>query len=299
MRKIYGPLPRDPDEKVFIHAMDHAVNGDILFAGPDDVKKYEEIVKLAADKTGVEILAHTANFNHHHQGLLGTLRQLSQYMHMMQFLYADYSNRKRKRLGRLFFRNFKACIKATIRAIRRCLAYININRYKDNAVGSFLDPQMDSHRAYLGLQPAAPFLKVEKGLAYFDPDPVKARQKYAELAASIGSSLQRLEKKLGEFVKRFEKRVKGQIVSPERIRYLLLLIEDLQQRLGDDRLTRRFGLNTVVAYALECEEGISARSAALLLDCDRNEIHRGLEGLRKYLEARPTSQGGLILPDTG
>jgi hypothetical protein len=283
MRRFKGPLPKDPKEPIIVHTMAHAIEGEVLFATPADVRVYEKALAEASRQTGTRILACSPNYNHHHEVLQTSLEVLPEFMRILQRIVAIHTNRSRDRKGYVFFQRYLPCIKLSPPLICKAIAYVSLNPFKDGAVRSFTDRAMDCHRAYLGLDAPPPFVDLATGLSFFAPTPQTAREAYKECAAAIAFASKVVGERLARADEQLRRRFRGQMANRERRRYLLIASLDALERAR--RLAPRVHVDPIVlaGHILVAEEGVGHRDLALLFNRSRYLFDRSLPELEKYL----------------
>jgi len=117
--------------------------------------------------------------NHYHLVLVTPVCTLSRGMHWLGSAYAQYFNRKYKRVGHLFQGRFKAILVDRQDYLNEVLRYTILNPVRAHMVERPEQYRWSSYRALAGLEPTPEWLDTE-WLFELDDDPDKARAIYRD-----------------------------------------------------------------------------------------------------------------------
>ena len=99
-------MPRIRKENIttpFFHIMVQGNNKEYIFNFEEDINKYLKIMETTKEKINIMILAYCVMNNHAHILLFEEdTKNLTQYMHRVNLLYAKYDNKKYNRVGYVF-----------------------------------------------------------------------------------------------------------------------------------------------------------------------------------------------------
>ena len=104
-------------------------------------------------------------------------------MHRLLTGYAQYYNRRHRRVGHLLQGRHKAILCQSERYLSELVRYIHLNPVRAGIVSRPEDYKYSSHRAYLGLEPAG-IVDVDPVLRHFGASKEVARERYRKFVAA-------------------------------------------------------------------------------------------------------------------
>jgi len=104
-------------------------------------------------------------------------------MHRLLTGYAQYYNRRHRRVGHLLQGRHKAILCQSERYLSELVRYIHLNPVRAGIVSRPADYKYSSHRAYLGLEPAG-IVDVDSVLRHFGASQEVARDRYRKFVAA-------------------------------------------------------------------------------------------------------------------
>jgi putative transposase len=145
-----GRHPRAPIPGCLYHVIARGNNRQTLFGGPDDCRKFLDLLEEALVRHAFELHAFCLMTTHLH--LLVQMREapVSRLAHLVCFRYSRWINRREGRTGHLFERRHRSIMVKSDRQLLMLLRYIHRNPVE---AGLVTDPGLhpwSSHRAYLG-----------------------------------------------------------------------------------------------------------------------------------------------------
>lgn len=131
-------MPRIQKENIktpFFHIMVQGNNKEYIFNSEEDKNKYLEIMKKTKEKIAIIILEYCMMNNHAHLLFYEEdTKNLTQYMHRVNLLYAKYYNKKYNRVGYVFRDRYKTQPIYSEKHLYSCVRYIHNNPVKANLV---------------------------------------------------------------------------------------------------------------------------------------------------------------------
>ena len=104
-------------------------------------------------------------------------------MHRLLTGYAQYYNRRHRRVGHLLQGRHKAILCQSDRYLSELVRYIHLNPVRAGIVNQPEDYEYSSHRAYLGMEPAG-IVDVDPVLRHFGASKEVARERYRKFVAA-------------------------------------------------------------------------------------------------------------------
>jgi REP element-mobilizing transposase RayT len=121
--------------------------------------------------------------NHYHLLIQTPDGNLSKGMRQLNGVYTQASNRRHQRAGHLFQGRFKAILVDRDAYLLELTRYVVLNPVRAGMVKQPTDWSWSSYRASVGLEPAAPWLAVDRLQSQFAKRRSLARQRYAQFVA--------------------------------------------------------------------------------------------------------------------
>lgn len=189
-----------------------------------DRRRMLTLLEKAVNRFGWLLFTYTLMTNHYH--LLVELtreKTLSRGMHWLDGTYVQYFNRRHQRVGHLFQGRFGSQLVEKETYLLTVLRYIVLNPVRAGMVASPEDYPWSSYRATAGLEPAPPWLAVDRVLTCFDPEPVAACSAYRQFVqAAIGDTTRPWDNVVGqiylgreEWIERIRNEIKSRARSTE------------------------------------------------------------------------------------
>ena len=129
-----------------------------IFHDNADCQLFLDIVGDAVGEFGVNVHAYALMPNHYHLLVQSVRGNLSAAMRHLGAVFTQRSNKRHGRDGALFRGRFQNQYIADESYLRHLLAYIHLNPVAGHLVSRPDEPSWTSHRAYLGLDGAPPWL---------------------------------------------------------------------------------------------------------------------------------------------
>lgn len=124
-------FPRSYIQTSYFHVMTQGINKSYIFNKHDDKIYYIELMHKNLEQSNVEIIAYCIMDNHTHLLLkVNNLDDLIGYMHRLNTKYAQYYNRKYKRVGYVFRDRYKTEGIYSEKQLSACIKYIYNNPVK-------------------------------------------------------------------------------------------------------------------------------------------------------------------------
>jgi hypothetical protein len=154
------------------HLVSRFVNEEFRMCGDFERSNYLARVPSALCRTDWSALSYGLMSNHTHWGFLGGAAPSASFVKPLHSGYAGWLNKYQHRLGPVFADRHRSIICDEQHAAL-LVAYIHNNPVRAGVVKDPADSPWTSHRAYVGLAPAPPWLNVERGLSEcgFDSSP--------------------------------------------------------------------------------------------------------------------------------
>lgn len=165
------------------HVITRGNNRRRIFNHASDYQKFLSLMAVQKIKLPFFLYAYCLMSNHVH---LLIERQASTVGRIMQRLltsYAQYYNRRYRRVGHLFQGRYKAVLCQSDRYLSELVRYIHLNPVRARMVAKPEQYKYSSHRAYLGLEPAG-VVDVDSVLRHFGAKKQPAREAYQQFVAA-------------------------------------------------------------------------------------------------------------------
>lgn len=163
--------PRHTEPGTVYHLISRFVDRSWFFREDDERSYYLQLLGRALADSDWCSLGYALMSNHIHHAMVGGTDELHEWIRRVHSPFADWLNRKYRRIGTVFVRGPKQLAVDTD-GVGRLLAYIHNNPVRAGLVSDAHQSNWTSHRAYLGFEPAPRWLRVGDGLAlagFHDP----------------------------------------------------------------------------------------------------------------------------------
>ena len=136
--------------KIF-HITVKGINGEYIFQGNENKKKYLNLLKKDLEGTNLKILAYCIMDNHAHI-LIATekIEEMSTYMKKVNTAFANFYNKINERQGYVFKNRFFSQPIEDRKHLFSCIVYIHKNPVKALIVKGMQDYKFSSYREYFG-----------------------------------------------------------------------------------------------------------------------------------------------------
>lgn len=137
------------DGKVCHHIV-QGINKEYIFKKDEEKKKYLSLLKKYYRRYGVDIICYCIMDNHTHLILYSDdINNISNFMRMVNSIYAMYYNKKYNRVGYVFRDRFKSILIMRREQLYACIKYIHMNPVKANIVKNEGEYKYSSYNDYL------------------------------------------------------------------------------------------------------------------------------------------------------
>jgi REP element-mobilizing transposase RayT len=171
--------PRIDTVGVLYHVITRGNNRLVLFRSDADWDRYLAILADAQRRFAIRLYAYVLMPNHVHLLLELTAGKLARCLQVIQQRYAQYVNRKYRRVGHLYQGRYRAIVCERDRFLFALIRYLHLNPVRAGLVQDPAEYPWSSHTAYLGRQLSSVSLTTGLVLGALDPKIAKARRAYA------------------------------------------------------------------------------------------------------------------------
>jgi len=161
------------------HVISRCLNHEFLIGGPRDRERYLALLARALERCDAQVLAYCLMSNHVHLVVRAGEDPLEKLLKPVHTGYALWKNAREGRIGPVFAGRFKSPLVDEDAYLLELVRYVHNNPVRAKLVPSAQASSWSSHRAFLGLEPAQPWLRVGDVLGLFHEDPAEARRKFA------------------------------------------------------------------------------------------------------------------------
>ena len=175
--------PRIEVEGGLYHLITRGVDRRDIFHSPEDHKKFLSLLAVQKEKLPFFLYAYCLMTNHVHLLIERMTDDVGRIMHRVLTGYTQYYNRKYRRSGHLLQGRHKAILCQSDMYLAELVRYIHLNPVRAKMVRKVENYPYSSHRAYMGLEPAAP-VDIDPLLRRFGPKKAVARERYAKHVAA-------------------------------------------------------------------------------------------------------------------
>lgn len=165
------------------HVITRGNNRCQIFNSPADYQKFLALLAAQKVKLPFFLYAYCLMTNHVHLLLERQASALGRIMHRLLTGYAQYYNRRHRRVGHLLQGRHKAILCQSERYLSELVRYIHLNPVRAGMVNRPEDYEHSSHRAYLGMVPAG-IVDVDPVLRHFGARKEVARERYRQFVAA-------------------------------------------------------------------------------------------------------------------
>jgi putative transposase len=155
-----------------------------VFRDDWDRERFLEILEEVAARYRWRVLAYCLMGNHFHLVVMTLEPTLARGMRQLNGVYAQWFNRRHRRVGHLFQGRYKAVSVQTDAHLQRAVRYVVRNPVRAGLCGRPGQWRWSSHRATLGRAPAG-IVAVDALLACFADDRVEALGRYRSVVETV------------------------------------------------------------------------------------------------------------------
>lgn len=132
------------------HYIVQGINKEYIFEEKDDKNKYLSLLKKYYKKYKIDVICYCIMDNHTHLILYSdNINNISEFMRIVNSLYAMYYNKRRNRVGYVFRDRYKSVLILDRRQLLRCIKYIHMNPVKANIVKNESEYEYSSYKDYI------------------------------------------------------------------------------------------------------------------------------------------------------
>lgn len=143
-------IARESFNSGFFHIMIQGINKEYIFKESKNKEKYLYLMKKYYPKYKLKIIAYCIMNNHAHFIIYSDdIKQISEYMHKINTIYAIDYNRINKRVGYLFRDRYKSQYIFDREYLMKCIKYIHLNPVKANLVKEEASYRYSSYNDFL------------------------------------------------------------------------------------------------------------------------------------------------------
>lgn len=171
--------PRIDVPGVLYHVLTRGNNRQDLFRTDADRSRYLEILADAQRKFGLQVYAYVLMPNHVHLLCEMPSGRLAKCMQVIQQRYAQYVNRRYRRVGHLYQARYRAILCERDRYLLALVRYLHLNPVRAGLADDPVAYPWSSHGSYLGGSDSVVHVTTTPSLGTFSDNPSRARRAYA------------------------------------------------------------------------------------------------------------------------
>ena len=286
--------PRIDAIGVLYHILARGNNRQLLFRADADRERYLAILADAQRRFAVRVYAYVLMPNHVHILLELTAGTLAKCMQVIQQRYAQYINRKYRRVGHLYQGRYRAIVCERDQYLVALVRYLHLNPVRAGMVPDPAKYPWSSHLIYQGRGTSPIAINTGPVLGTFDPDVPRARRAYARfIKEGVGIG------RMSEFYAVLEQQILGDERFAEEVsrpREIVrrranrpgIGLEDLMEQVsrathvpvalikGRSRRRNIYRARCLLCYTATSVAGLPARKLAEALNRDPSSISRAV-----------------------
>jgi REP element-mobilizing transposase RayT len=159
------------------HVYNRFASGEAVFAGPDVVLEFIELLRYVKKRDGWTVFAWALMPNHYHLAIRSRAVPISQGFHYLQGTFSRRFNRSRKRTGALWQSRYQAKPIQEQRYLDRVILYIHLNPVAGGLVENPTDHVFGGHREIVK-RVKDPLIDADEALLSFGKTEKAARKAY-------------------------------------------------------------------------------------------------------------------------
>jgi REP element-mobilizing transposase RayT len=176
-------MPRKPRKNIIgpnslYHIVDRGNNERRIFRAPRDYRKFLRIIEEVKKKFPFYLYTFNLIPNHYHFEIETQAVHISQIMHRINFLYANYFHHRYKTSGHLFQDRFYSSLISKESYFWEVACYIDLNAVRSGLVKKPEDYKWSSYSIYCQKEYNGKLIDRSRFLEYFSNDLEKARLTY-------------------------------------------------------------------------------------------------------------------------
>ena len=179
-------MPRSARAEVpggLYHVITRGNNRRRIFNHVSDYQKFLSLLTVQKSKLPFFLYAYCLMSNHVHLLIERQTATVGRIMQRLLTGYAQYYNRRYRRVGHLFQGRYKAILCESDRYLSELVRYIHLNPVRARMVNRPENYEYSSHRAYLGLEPPG-VVDVDPVLRHFGAKKQLAREVFEQFVAA-------------------------------------------------------------------------------------------------------------------
>jgi putative transposase len=165
------------------HVITRGNNRRQIFNSPADYEKFLSLLAVQKIKLPFFLYAYCLMSNHVHLLIERQASAVGRIMHRLLTGYAQYYNRRYRRVGHLLQGRHKAILCQSDRYLSELVRYIHLNPVRARMVNQPEDYEYSSHRAYLGIEPTG-MVDIDPVLRHFGAPKSIASERYRQFVAA-------------------------------------------------------------------------------------------------------------------
>jgi putative transposase len=176
-------MPRKPRLRVaggIYHVTARGNRRQVIFLDDRDRRRFLELVSQVVERYGWLCHAYCLMVNHYHLVIETPEANISEGMHRLNAVYAEWFNRRHDLDGHLFQDRFHSTLVETDWHLLELSRYVVLNPPRARLCAGAVGWPWSSYHATVGRAARPRFLTVQRILAQFGSDVVRARSGYAE-----------------------------------------------------------------------------------------------------------------------
>jgi putative transposase len=177
------PEARGRKSPAAFHVITRGNNRRRIFNHLSDYQKFLSLLAIQKIKLPFFLYAYCLMSNHVHLLIERQTATVGRIMQRLLTGYAQYYNRRYRRVGHLFQGRYKAVLCESDRYLSELVRYIHLNPVRAGIVNRAEDYESSSHRAYLGLEPPG-VVDVDSVLRHFGAKKQLAREAFQQFVAA-------------------------------------------------------------------------------------------------------------------
>ena len=291
-------------EGALYHVITRGNNRRLIFKDEEDYRKFLSLLEREKQKHPFYLYAYVLMANHLHLLMEQQAEPLGRIMQRILTGYAQYWNRKYRKVGHLFQGRYKAILCQKDAYLSELVRYIHLNPVRAKVVRRAEDYAWSSHRAYLGLE-RCEWVDSEVVLRYFGARRKRAVELYRAFVRAGRRERHREDLYRGvegrflggdEFVSEVKHRIaEAPVAKPKRSakvwrwsevvrRVEAALGVKLREVRGRGRAASQLTAKELLIYVGRERSGLTVAELARRLGIDPTNVGRGYERARERLD---------------
>ncbi|MBI4838064.1 MAG: transposase [Nitrospirae bacterium] len=165
-------------EGALYHIAARGNEGNPIYRGAGDYKKFLEILSKLPLRYGIILHGYVLMENHYHLLIETPKSNITKAMHWLNAVYTAYFNRKHNRVGHLLQGRYKGLLIEKERYLVAVSRYIHLNPVRAMMARRPDEYQWSSYPEYIGKEKESKWLKCDWILGQYSRDEIKAMKQY-------------------------------------------------------------------------------------------------------------------------